>query len=83
MHSRIPNWSFIGQSQDGRMWWQPTRSPKRDCQISLQAGAGAATVPGFEMGGEFDTVFDVVKERIRDNAHLSLKAEVQSQANKE
>ena len=35
------------------------------------------------MGDEFDGLFATVKERIRDNANLSLKAEIQTVANKE
>ena len=35
------------------------------------------------MGEEFDTMIDIVKERIQDNANLSFKVEIQTQANKE
>ena len=34
------------------------------------------------MGDQFDELFDIVKERIRDNANLSLKAKIQTAANK-
>ena len=35
------------------------------------------------MGNEFDGLFATVKERIQDNANLSLKAEIQTVVNKE
>ena len=35
------------------------------------------------MGYEFDEPFVTVKERIRDNANLSQKSEIQTVANKE
>ena len=50
--------------------------PKRDKPFSLQVGAAAATSASSEMGDKFDAFFDAAKERIRDNANLSLKAKI-------
>ena len=35
------------------------------------------------MGDQFNALFDTVEEQIRDNANLSLKAEIQTVVNKE
>ena len=39
-------------------------------------GLSAAAGTGSEMGDEFDELFITVKERIRDNANLSLNAKI-------